>query len=46
MRYVFIAITFGFIFAGVYSAAMVALVEQLSFIVDFLKSVLLPLFSS
>jgi len=43
---VFIAITFGFLFAGVYSAAMVALVERLSFIVDFLKSVLLPLFSS
>jgi len=40
---VFIAITFGFLFAGVYSAAMVALVERLSFIVDFLKSVLIPL---
>jgi hypothetical protein len=40
---VFIAITFGFIFAGVYSAAMVALVERLIYIVDFFKSVLSPL---
>ena len=43
---VFIAIALGFLFAGVYSAAMVALVERLSFIVDFLKSVLIPLFTS
>jgi hypothetical protein len=40
---VFIAIALGFLFAGVYSAAMVALVERLSFIVEFLKSVLIPL---
>lgn len=39
---VFIAITFGFLFAGIYSAAMVALVERLSYIVNFLRSVLLP----
>jgi len=43
---VFIAIALGFLFAGVYSAAMVALVERLSFIVDFLKSVLIPLLTS
>jgi hypothetical protein len=43
---VFIAIALGFLFAGVYSAAMVALVERLSFIVDFLKSVLMPLLTS
>lgn len=43
---VFIAIALGFLFAGVYSAAMVALVERLSFIVEFLKSVLIPLLTS
>jgi len=43
---VFIAIALGFLFAGIYSAAMVALVERLSFIVDFLKSVLIPLLTS
>ena len=43
---VFIAIALGFLFAGVYSAAMVAFVERLSFIVDFLKSVLMPLLNS
>jgi hypothetical protein len=43
---VFIAIALGFLFAGVYSAATVALVERLSFIVDFLKSVLMPLLTS
>jgi hypothetical protein len=43
---VFIAIALGFLFAGVYSAAMVALVERLNFIVDFLKSVLMPLLTS
>jgi hypothetical protein len=40
---VFIAIALGFLFAGIYSAAMVALVERLSYIVNFLRSVLLPL---
>jgi hypothetical protein len=40
---VFIAITFGFLFAGIYSAAMVALVERLSYIVTFIRTVLLPL---
>jgi hypothetical protein len=43
---VFIAITFGFIFAGVYSAAMVALVERLSYVVNFIKAMILPLISS
>jgi len=33
---VFIAVTFGVIFAGVYSAALTALIERWSFIIDFL----------
>lgn len=33
----FIAITFGVLFAGVYSAALAALVERLSFLVDFIR---------
>jgi hypothetical protein len=33
----FIAITLGVLFAGVYSAALAALVERLSFLVDFLR---------
>ena len=33
---VFIAVTFGVIFAGVYSAALTALIERWSFILDFL----------
>lgn len=40
---VFIAIIFGFLFAGVYSAAMLALIERLFFLVDVVKSLLLPL---
>jgi hypothetical protein len=39
---VFIAITFGSLFAGVYSAALTALIERMNFLIDFL----LPLFSS
>jgi hypothetical protein len=35
---VFIAITFGFLFAGVYSAALTALIERLSFLVDLVKT--------
>lgn len=35
---VFIAITFGFIFAGVYSAALTALIERLDFLIGFVKS--------
>ncbi|OGO63694.1 MAG: hypothetical protein A2Z45_03450 [Chloroflexi bacterium RBG_19FT_COMBO_55_16] len=42
----FIAITLGFIFAGIYSAAMVALIERLYFLVNFVKPLLLPLFPS
>ena len=38
----FIAITFGAIFAGVYSAALTALVERWSFIVNFLFSFMSP----
>ncbi len=34
---VFIAITFGVIFAGIFSAAMVALVERLAFIYQFIQ---------
>ena len=40
---VFIAITLGFIFAGIYSAAMVALVERMNFLVNFVRPLLLPL---
>lgn len=39
---VFIAITFGSLFAGVYSAALTALIERMNFLIDFL----VPLFSS
>ena len=42
---VFIAIAFGVLFAGVYSAALMALVERLYFIVDFLKTLLEPFVS-
>jgi len=34
---IFIAVTFGVLFAGVFSAALIALVERLSFLVDFIK---------
>lgn len=34
----FIAITFGVLFAGVYSAALTALIERLSFLINFLRS--------
>jgi hypothetical protein len=37
---VFIAITFGFLFAGIYSAALTALIERIYFLVDTLKSLL------
>jgi hypothetical protein len=37
---VFIAIAFGVLFAGVYSAALMALVERLYFIVDYVKTLL------
>lgn len=40
---VFIAIAFGFIFAGLVSAALVALIERLSFLVEFIDTVLMPL---
>jgi hypothetical protein len=40
---VFIAVTLGFIFAGIYSAAMVALVERMNFLVNFVRPLLLPL---
>jgi hypothetical protein len=43
---VFIAIALGFLFAGVYSASMAALVERMTFMVDFVKSVLVSLTSS
>jgi len=33
---VFIAITFGVLFAGVYSAALTALIERMNFLIDFL----------
>lgn len=39
---VFIAITFGVIFAGVYSSALTALIDRLNFIVQFLWSFIAP----
>lgn len=36
---VFVAITFGFLFAGVFSAALTALIGQVLFLVDFIKNV-------
>jgi hypothetical protein len=39
---VFIAITFGSLFAGVYSAALAALIERMNFLIEFL----VPLFAS
>jgi hypothetical protein len=37
---VFIAITFGFLFAGVFSAALTALIGQVLFLVDFIRDVM------
>ncbi|HEY5728718.1 MAG TPA: hypothetical protein VIS72_01610 [Anaerolineales bacterium] len=37
---IFIAVTFGVLFAGVYMAALTAMIERLSFIINFVKSVL------
>jgi hypothetical protein len=42
---IFIAIAFGVLFAGVYSAALVALIERLYFIVDFVRTLLRPFVS-
>ena len=42
---VFIAIAFGVLFAGVYSAALMALAERLYFIVEFVKTLLRPFVS-
>lgn len=42
---IFIAVTFGVLFAGVYSAALIALVERLTFIVNFIRSLLSPFFT-
>jgi hypothetical protein len=42
----FIAITLGVFFAAVYSAALAALVERLSFLVDFLRILLSSFISS
>ena len=39
---VFIAITFGVLFAGVFMAAMTALIERLNFLVTFLSSFKCP----
>jgi hypothetical protein len=43
---VFIAITFGVLFAGVYAAALAAFVERLYSLADFINQVLLPMFQS
>jgi len=34
----FIAVTFGVLFAGIFSAALVALIERFEFIVNFMES--------
>jgi hypothetical protein len=43
---VFLAITFGALYAGVYLSALAALVERLSFIWDFLNNIGIQLYSS
>lgn len=43
---IFIAITFGSLFAGVYLAALTALIERFSFLWNFIKDFLLPLIVS
>ena len=43
---IFIAITFGALFAGVYIAALTALIERFSFLWNFLKDLILPFFSA
>jgi hypothetical protein len=43
---VFIAITFGVLLAGVYSASLSALIERLYFLFNFIKPLLIPLSSS
>jgi uncharacterized membrane protein YiaA len=37
---VFVAITFGFLFAGVFSAALTALIGRVLFAVDFIRSII------
>lgn len=37
---VFVAITFGFLFAGVFSAALTALIGRVLFLVDFIRSII------
>jgi hypothetical protein len=39
---IFIAITFGALFTGVYYAALTALIERLSFLWTFIRDILLP----
>ncbi len=41
---VFIAITFGFLFAGVYAATLVALIERLNFLIEFIRPLLASFF--
>jgi hypothetical protein len=42
----FIAITFGALFAGVYIAALTAMIERFAFMWNFLKDLILPFFSA
>ena len=42
---IFIAVTLGVLFAGIYSAALIALVERLQFLVNFIRSLLSPFFT-
>jgi hypothetical protein len=42
---IFIAIAFGVLFAGVYSAALMSLIDRLYFIVDFVRTLLRPFVS-
>lgn len=43
---VFIAVTLGALFAGVYSAALMALIERLAFLADFIQSLVVPFLPS
>jgi hypothetical protein len=40
---IFIAITFGVLFAGAFTAAMTALIERWSFILDFIRTLIATL---
>jgi len=39
---IFIAVTFGVLFAGVFSAALIALIERVDFVVNFIRMLIFP----